>query len=113
MDPLEVNLKNLIHEGDRFITGETMTSVGIGECLKQAASAIGWSGQDEQAPKTGSMIRGKGLAVAIKSTSTPSTSAASVRFNSDGSATLLTSSCDMGQGAPTCLAQIVGDVLGF
>ncbi|HWH77558.1 MAG TPA: molybdopterin cofactor-binding domain-containing protein, partial [Candidatus Binatus sp.] len=111
MDPLEVRLKNLLQEADRFITGETMTSVGIGECLKQAADAIGWRGRDEQAPKTGSIIRGKGLAVAIKSTSTPSTSAASVRLNSDGSAILLTSSCDMGQGAQTCLAQIVGDVL--
>ena len=57
-------------------------------------------------------MRAKGLAVAIKSTSTPSTSAASVRLNADGSAILLTSSVEIGQGAQTALAQIVGDVLG-
>ena len=55
----------------------------------------------------------QGLAVAIKSTSTPSTSAASVRLNADGSAILLTSTSDMGQGAQTALAQIVADELAL
>jgi carbon-monoxide dehydrogenase large subunit len=113
MDPLEVRLKNLLKEGDPFITGEPMTSVGISDCVRQVASSIGWRGKDEQAAKTGAIVRAKGLAVAIKSTSTPSTSAASVRLNSDGSAILLTSSTDMGQGAQTSLAQIVGDELGL
>lgn len=113
MDPLDVRLKNLIQEGQRFITDEPMISVGISECLKQAAGAIGWRSNDEQSTKSGAIVRGKGLAVAIKSTSTPSTSAASVRLNADGSAVLLTSSAEIGQGAHTSLAQIVGDVLGL
>lgn len=90
-----------------------MISVGVSECMKQAASAIGWQSNREQSPKTGLVVRGKGLAVAIKSTSTPSTSAASVRLNSDGSAVLLTSSAEIGQGSQTSLAQIIGDVLGL
>jgi len=90
-----------------------MTSVGISECLKGTASAIGWRSSQEQSNKTGALVRGKGLAVAIKSTSTPSTSAASVRLNADGSAVLLTSSVEIGQGAHTALAQIVGDTLGL
>lgn len=113
IDPLEVRLKNLLKENDRFITGEPMISVGASECAKQAASAIGWRHGCEQAQKTGVLRRGKGLAVAIKSTSTPSTSAASVRLNADGSAVLLTSSAEIGQGAQTSLAQIVGDILGL
>ncbi len=113
MDPLELRLKNLLQEGDKFITGEPMISVGVSECVKQAASSIGWQSDQEQAPRSGVIVRGKGLAVAIKSTSTPSTSAASVRLNSDGSAILLTSSAEIGQGAHTALAQIVGDVLGL
>jgi len=112
-DPLELRLKNLLREGDRFITGEIMNSVGISECVEQVASAIGWRGNTEQSPRDDSIVRGKGLAVAIKSTSTPSTSAASVRLNADGSAVLLTSSAEIGQGAHTSLAQIVGDVLGL
>ena len=55
----------------------------------------------------------QGLAGATKSTSTPSTSAASVRLNADGSAILLTSTSDMGQGAQTALAQIVADELAL
>lgn len=114
MDPVEVRLKNLLKENDRFITGEPMISVGISDCLRQAADAIGWQNSKEQQNKSAlPFVRGKGLAVAIKSTSTPSTSAASVRLNSDGSAILLTSSAEIGQGAHTCLAQIVGDVLGL
>jgi CO/xanthine dehydrogenase Mo-binding subunit len=34
-DPLELRLKNLLREGDRFITGEIMNSVGISECVEQ------------------------------------------------------------------------------
>jgi CO/xanthine dehydrogenase Mo-binding subunit len=113
MDPVELRLKNLVKEGDRFITGEPMISVGISECVAQAAKTIRWDGKAEQAPRTGSIVRGKGVAGAIKSTSTPSTSAASIRLNADGSAILLTSSAEIGQGAHTSLAQIVGDMLGL
>jgi CO/xanthine dehydrogenase Mo-binding subunit len=113
MDALEVRLMNLLKEGDRFITGEPMISVGISDCVEQAAKSIGWDGKTEQSLRSGPIVHGKGLAVAIKSTSTPSTSAASVRLNADGSAILLTSSAEIGQGAHTSLAQIVGDVLGL
>jgi len=113
LDPLEVRLKNLLQENDRFITGEPMVSVGVSECVKQCAQAIGWNAVAEQAERGDSTVRGKGLAVAIKSTSTPSTSAASVRLNADGSAILLTSTSDMGQGAQTALALIVADVLAL
>ena len=114
MDPVELRLKNTLREGNTFITGEPMISVGISDCLAQAAAAVGWqAGQEQQTKPGGTYARGKGVAVAIKSTSTPSTSAASVRLNSDGSAVLLTSSSEMGQGVQTSLAQIVGDVLGL
>ena len=52
VDPVELRLKNLIKEGDRFITGEPMISVGVSECLRQAAQAIGWRDHQEQAPRT-------------------------------------------------------------
>ena len=148
MDPLELRLKNLLQEGDVFVTGESLVSVGISDCLRQVASGIGWRGraeqqddgargvpEDEAGPRetgkpaggdqdathsrpqtarhTGSLRRGKGLAVIMKSTTTPTASAASVRLNGDGSVMLLTSSTEMGQGVRTCLAQIVAERLGF
>ena len=115
MDPLELRLKNLLQEGDVFVTGESLVSVGISDCLRQAASGIGWRGREEQADGAaqGTLRRGKGLAVIMKSTTTPTASAAGVRLNSDGSVMLLTSSTEIGQGVRTCLAQIVADRLGM
>lgn len=115
MDPLELRLKNLVREGDRFVTGDKLISVGISECLKQVAKAIGWRGKTEQAAQaqSGPMVRGKGLAVMIKTTMTPSNSAAIVRLNADGSAVLLTSSVELGQGTLTSLAQIVAEELSL
>ncbi|MCY4487646.1 MAG: xanthine dehydrogenase family protein molybdopterin-binding subunit [Deltaproteobacteria bacterium] len=115
MDPLELRLKNLLQEGDIFVTGESLVSVGVSDCLRQAAAGIGWRGREEQADEAGqgTLRRGKGLAVIMKSTTTPTASAASVRLNGDGSVMLLTSSTEIGQGVRTCLAQIVADRLGF
>jgi CO/xanthine dehydrogenase Mo-binding subunit len=115
VDPVELRLKHLVKEGDVFVTGEKLVSVGIIDCLRGVAEAINWQGKDEQAPKpvVENIVRGKGLAVTIKSTTTPTTSSAHVRLNADGSAVLLTSSVEIGQGALTSLAQIVGDELGL
>src|SRR6185503_13178398 len=68
MDPLQLRLKNLITEGDTFITGEKMISVGISDCVQQVADALGWRGKEELhvARSTGPIVRAKGLAVAIK-----------------------------------------------
>jgi CO/xanthine dehydrogenase Mo-binding subunit len=115
VDPLELRLKHLVREGDIFVTGEKLVSVGISACLRRTADAIGWKGKEEQAAPRheNNLLRGKGLAVTIKSTTTPTTSSASVRLNADGSAVLLTSSVEMGQGLLTSMAQIVGEELGL
>lgn len=114
-DPLELRLKHLVQEGDVFVTGEKLVSVGVTDCLRRVADAIGWQGKKEQAAEraTGAIARGKGLAVTIKSTTTPTTSSANIRLNADGTAILLTSSVEIGQGVLTLLAQIVGDELGL
>ena len=114
IDPLELRLKNLVQEGDRFVTGDTLISVGIAECVKRAAQAMGWQGKQEQEKRElQGKVRGKGLAVMIKTTMTPSNSSALVRLNADGSAVLLTSSVEIGQGTQTSLAQIVAEELGI
>jgi CO/xanthine dehydrogenase Mo-binding subunit len=114
VDPLELRLKNMVQEGDVFVTGDKLISVGLSNCLRRAAEAVGWKGTAEQAPRALSgKVRGKGLAVMIKTTMTPSNSSALVRLNADGSAVLLTSSVEIGQGTQTSLAQIVAEELGL
>ncbi|HET8587766.1 MAG TPA: xanthine dehydrogenase family protein molybdopterin-binding subunit [Candidatus Limnocylindria bacterium] len=116
LDPVEFRQKNLVQENDVFITGDTLVSVGLGECLDQAANAIGWTDTASAtaiATDNPDVVRGLGLSAMIKSTMTPSNSAAAVRLNSDGSAVLMTSSVEIGQGPMTSLAQIVAESLGL
>ncbi|MBI4611863.1 MAG: xanthine dehydrogenase family protein molybdopterin-binding subunit [Candidatus Rokubacteria bacterium] len=110
-DPLEFRQQNLFQEGDRFHTGDVLHSIGLRECLDRCAVAIGW-GRNEL-PQSPSLARGKGLAVIIKHTSTPSVSTATLKLNEDGSVNLLTSTVDIGQGARTILPQIVAEELGI
>jgi CO/xanthine dehydrogenase Mo-binding subunit len=111
---LELRLKNLLHEGETFVTGDKLVSVGISDCVQRAAEAVGWKEKTEQtARELSGKVRGKGLAVMIKTTMTPSNSSALVRMNADGSAVLLTSSVEIGQGTLTSLAQIVAEELGL
>ena len=114
LDPLEMRLKNLVHDGNVFVTGDTLEAVGLEDCLRGVAEAIEWQGKKEQSPqKSGPLVRGKGVAVMIKTTMTPSHSSAGVRLNADGSATLLAGSVEIGQGVQTSLAQMVSEVLGL
>ena len=114
IDPLELRLKNMVQEGDVFVTGDKLVSVGISDCVKRAAEAVGWKGIEEQAARALSgKVRGKGLAVMIKTTMTPSNSSALVRLNADGSAVLLTSSVEIGQGTQTSLGADRGRGVGI
>jgi CO/xanthine dehydrogenase Mo-binding subunit len=87
ISPLELRLRNLLRDGDRFATGETMHDVHFEECLRAAADAVGY----EEDP------RGKGLCVLLKGMQTPSRAAISVERTPVGY-TVRSASCEMGQG---------------
>ena len=42
IDPVELRLKNVLHEGDVNPVGIPVHSVGVEECVRQAAKGIGW-----------------------------------------------------------------------
>ncbi len=126
MDPLEIRRKNGYNEGDEFVTGETLRSVGLKECVDEVAKSIEWKarGTDrqggEETPRHGdkerdrgtSLKKGKGIACMIKATITPSISCAVVKLNEDASLSIYTGTVEMGQGSETVLAQIAGKELG-
>ena len=62
---------------------------------------------------TGTLRRGRGIAIGFKASISPTTSVAIVNVYADGSASLYCSTVDMGQGSDTALAQIAAEVLGF
>lgn len=106
MDPVEFRLKNALDLGSVTATGQVLkTSVGIKECIRKAADAIGWKERVQG--------RGKGIAVMHEMTATPATSSCFIKLNEDGTAEVQTSSVEIGQGCHTVLAQIAAEELGL
>jgi CO/xanthine dehydrogenase Mo-binding subunit len=118
LDPVEFRRKNLLRDDDCFATGERLADMHYDELLDQAAADLQWTSSDARwlnknrpSHEKDIIRRGKGLALVIKATITPSTSAAALKLNEDGSLNVLTSSVELGQGAKTVLAQIAADAL--
>lgn len=110
-DPLEFRLKPLLDEGEAFATGTLVKSFGIKEAIRQAAQAIEWS--KPRAAQSGTKRRGKGIGAGVKAVLTPSISGAIVILNADGTANVLSSTVEMGQGSETTMSQIVAEELGL
>ncbi len=120
IDPCEFRRKNLLRIGETTITGERFTE-GHGrpeECLRLVAEEIGWDprGRATAPLRPGSgKVRGKGLAMLHKAPAMPTftSCSATILMNGDGSANVLVSGVDYGQGTYTALAQIAADELSI
>jgi CO/xanthine dehydrogenase Mo-binding subunit len=110
-DPVEFRLRPALEEGEAFATGTPVRSFGIKEAIRQAALAIEWS--KPRSAQAGTKLRGKGIAAGVKAVLTPSISGAIVIMNADGTANVLSSTVEMGQGSETTLGQIVAEELGL
>jgi len=104
IDPLEFRLRNIVRDGDEGPTGQVLTGVGLEECLRKAAAAIGWG---ERRPAPG---RAKGIACGWWTT-TGGSSGVYVKLNPDGSVVLSTGAAEIGSGALTGAAQILAEEL--
>src|SRR5213594_4413912 len=104
LDPLELRLKNIVREGEEGPTGQMLTAVGLEECLRRAADAIGW--QDRR-PEAG---RGKGIACGWWTT-TGGSSGVYVKINPDGTVALNTGAAEIGTAALTGAAQVLAEEL--
>ncbi|WP_227762099.1 xanthine dehydrogenase family protein molybdopterin-binding subunit [Zhaonella formicivorans] len=113
MDPLELRLKNVLEDGDLSVTGESMRSVAVKECLEAAAKNIDWSNKPLRWTSSTGKLCGKGIACFCKLTGTPSTTSVVIKLNENGSLTILDSSREMGQGVTTVLPQIAAEALGI
>ena len=101
MDPLELRMKNLLRDGDRYCTGETMHDVHFEELLQSAADAVGWSEGREN----------KGLCVMLKGMQTPSRASIAVEAESDGTYTVRCATTEMGQGAKKVMRMMAAELL--
>lgn len=110
IDPIEIRRRNLMTEGDQYITGEKLHDVHFGELLDDVTEAIGSQAPVGAAPA--GLARGKGVAMMIKSTITPSRSETRLRLSDDGMLTVFCASVEMGQGATATLTQMAAAYTG-
>ena len=110
IDPVELRLKNLSCDGDRFATGQVMHDVHFHELVQDVTQVIGWN--DSEPPPMSGKARGKGMAVILKTTAPGSRSEVRVELFADGRVLVHTSSVDMGQGVLGTLAQLTAHHLG-
>lgn len=110
LDPVQLRLQNLVDEGEEWVTGESMDHSHYKDLVREVAEKIGW---DEQPESSGHLKRGKGVAVTLKATITPSISRAGLRLDASNTLAVLASTVEMGQGSRTVLAQIAADAVGM
>ncbi|MFX1284029.1 MAG: xanthine dehydrogenase family protein molybdopterin-binding subunit [Promethearchaeota archaeon] len=128
MDPAEFRLLNHIKPGETSpifrALGEggegheqTLESVGLSECIKLGADAIGWWNREEHKKKynTETRKRGFGLVCLMQGSAIPYIDMASAyaKMNDDGSFNLMVGATDIGTGSDTVLAQIFAEVLNL
>jgi CO/xanthine dehydrogenase Mo-binding subunit len=108
-DALDFRKLNLLREGRPQATGTILKDAAIEKVLDCIADRLHWKAPFDRG--SGTIRRGRGLAVALKAVISPTTSVAIVNISADGSTTLYCGTVDMGQGSDTAMAQMVGEVL--
>jgi CO/xanthine dehydrogenase Mo-binding subunit len=111
LDPIEFRRKNILREGRAQATGTIMRDAAIEAVLDRLALRMNWRAPFDRG--TGTVKRGRGIAIGFKASISPTTSMAIVNVAADGSCTLYCSTVDMGQGSDTANAQIVAEVLNI
>ncbi len=119
MDPRELTLKNHPCKGEVWVWSNwEIENCGLEEAVSKGADSIGW--EEKRGKAQGSSPnkkRGVGMGYMMHvSGARPmlhETASAIIKFNQDGSANLIYSSSDCGQGSSTVLSQIAAEELGI
>lgn len=117
LDPLQVRLKNAVHQGFTTLHGWELRSCGLSECLEKSADVIR-SDRRPKEDKNGKIKRGIGIACmnhvsGNRAGNNFDGSSSMVRFQEDGKLALYHGESDMGQGSRTIFAMIAAETLGI
>ena len=113
MDPAELRLKNVRKKGDILPNGDRLDSCGLTIGIEKAVEATKWK---EKRGKGRANYRGIGMGLAAMFSGAmyyPFASAAIIKLNPDGTATLFTGQSEFGQGSDTAMSQIAAEELGL
>lgn len=106
IDRVAIRMMNLPERGESFMPDDPPADGIWSEALKKGAEAIGWGTPLPEG-------HGRGLAMGLKMGATTAASYSIIRLHMDGSATVLSGTSDMGQGARTIFTQMVAEELGI
>lgn len=111
MDPVEFRKINALKDGGHTVTGQQIFNVGITKCIEAVENDIEWD--KKSLGSSPNKVRGKGIACMYKAPSMPNNVASSaiIKLNEDGTANLMVTAMDIGQGSDTVLTQIAAEVL--
>ena len=115
MNPTEFRLLNCLGPGKATVTGQVLDehSGDIEACIKKVAQEL--ESEPESAPPADGLIRGRGIACAVKAPAMPNDAASSVvlKFCEDTTLEVLVSGTDIGQGLRTVSAQFAAEALNL
>ena len=111
IDPVEFRRRNILREGRPQATGTPMRDAAVEKVLERTAALLDWGKPFDRG--SGTIKRGRGIALGFKACIANTTSLAAVQINADGSCTVYISTVDMGQGSDTAMAQIAAEVLAL
>ncbi len=106
LDPIELRLRNVLHEGDPGLDGQPFPVFGAAECLERVQAHPLWA-------RRGELPEGEGVGVAIgwwPGGLEPA--AASCRLDADGRLTIVTGAVDM-SGTETVFQSIAAEAFGL
>ena len=113
IDPVSMRLRNARQKGDYTPTRSFVPSCGMTETIEKTAAQAGWK------EKWGKLPPFHGIGIGCNSVQTGfpmgfrGGSSAFIKFNEDGSATVISGVVDNGQGNENMLVQIAAEELGL
>ena len=105
LDPIEIRVKNVIHDGDDTPVGHHFEEIKVEEVLREAARASGFSSPTK--PNVG-----RGIAIGHRSQIGGQTHVG-ITVHDDGTVTAKNSIFDPGTGTHTIVQQVVAEELGL
>ncbi len=111
IDKVEFRRMNMLREGRPQASGTPLRDAEIERSLDHILDRMNWSLPFDRG--SGTIKRGRGIAIGFKGITAPTTSVAIVNLFADGSCALYIGTVDMGQGSDTVMAQIAGEVLNL
>ena len=114
INPVELRLKNAVEKGYTTPSKLHYASCGLKECIKKVSRKSGWKKKYGKLPP----YRGIGIGCGVirsggKGMLDHDTSAAFIKIEEDGKASLFIGLPDMGQGSHTAMAIIAAETLGI